>query len=122
MGSPRIHKNVTFLSIYFLTNLCYTVEISNSERGDYMMYQKNKEMQYIQTDETSLSVYNPVTGDAIFFDAEGIDILNALDEPCDLESLLATLCETYDTAPDDMREHVEEFLQQATAEKVVLVL
>ena len=92
------------------------------EEDDCMVYQKNKEMQYIQTDETSLSVYNPETGDAIFFDEKGIDILNALDEPCDLESLLTKLCEIYDVVPDDIREYVEEFLKTTTDEKVVLIL
>jgi len=86
-----------------------------------MVYQKNKEMQYIQTDETSLSVYNPVTGDAIFFDAEGIDILNALDEPRDLEGLIAALCEIYDAAPNNIREYAEKFLKKLTEEKVVLL-
>ena len=94
------------------------------ECEDCMVYQKNKEMQYIQTDETSLSVYNPETGDAIFFDEKGIDILNALDEPRDLEGLIAKLCEIYDAAPDDVdvRGYVEKFLVKAVEEKVVLVL
>lgn len=87
-----------------------------------MVYRKNENMDYIQTDETSLAVFDPETGDTHFFDETGIDILNILSEPCDLDMLLSKLCEIYDVAPDDIHEDVEEFLSETVEKKVVEVL
>ena len=87
-----------------------------------MVYQKNKSMEYIQRDETSLAVFDPESGDTHFFDEIGIDILGMLEEPCDLETLLQKLCAVYETSPDEIREDVEEFLQDTVSKKVVEVL
>lgn len=87
-----------------------------------MTYKKNEAMDYIQTDETSLAVFDPETGDTHFFDETGIDILNILNEPCDLEQLLSKLSELYDVAPEVMKADVEEFLADTTEKKVVEVL
>ena len=76
-----------------------------------MIYQKNKDLEYIQSDETSLAVFDPETQDTHFFDEVGIDILNALEEPCDLQMLLQKLCTIYDASPDEIRGDVEEFLK-----------
>lgn len=87
-----------------------------------MKYKKNESMDYIPSDETSLAVFDPETGDTHFFDETGIDILTILDEPCDLETLLEKLCEIYDATPDGIRSDVEEFLAKCIATKVVEVL
>lgn len=92
-------------------------------KGDsIMIYQKNNALNYIQTDDTSLAVYDPESGDTHFFDETGIDILNSLAEPCDMDGLLNKLCQIYDAAPEDIRGDVEEFLQEAISRKVVKVL
>ena len=54
------------------------------------------------------------------FDETGIDILNCLAEPCELEELLAKLCEIYDATPDDIRQDVVEFLEDTVAGGVVI--
>ncbi len=87
-----------------------------------MIYQKNEGMDYIQTDNTSLAVYDPESGDTHFFDETGIDILNSLTEPCDIDGLLKKLCQIYDAAPQDIRSDVEEFLQEAVSKQVVITL
>lgn len=89
---------------------------------DIMLYQKNKSMDYIQTDEVSLAVYDPESGDTHFFDETGIDILNSLDEPRDIDGLLNKLCQIYDTTPDEIRADVVEFIQETISKKVVTVL
>ena len=86
-----------------------------------MKYQKNANMDYIPTDETSLAVFDPESGDTHFFDETAIDILNCLDEPCDLPTLLNRLCEIYDATPDDIREDVQAFLVECVSKKVVEV-
>ncbi len=87
-----------------------------------MVYKKNENMDYIQSDETSLAVFDPDTGDTHFFDENGIDILNILSEPCDLDTLLSKLCAIYDVTPDAIKTDVEEFLSDTTQKKVVEIL
>lgn len=87
-----------------------------------MIYKKNGAMDYIQTDETSLAVFDPETGDTHFFNETGIDILNILSEPCDLEKILQKLCEIYDVTAGEIKSDVEDFLAETTRKKVVEVL
>ena len=87
-----------------------------------MKYKKNENMDYIPSDETSLAVFDPETGDTHFFDETGIDILNALESPCDMETLLCRLVEIYDVTPDDIREDVLAFLLECISKKVIEVI
>lgn len=87
-----------------------------------MKYQKNNAMDYISADETSLAVFDPESGDTHFFDETGIDILNALDEPSDLNTLLERLCMIYDTTPNDIHEDVLAFLVECISKKVIVVI
>ena len=92
------------------------------KKDDIMVYMKNKEMEHIPVDETSLTVFDSESGDVHFFDGPGIDILNALNEPRDLDSLLEKLYEEYEASPDDIKADVEQFLKEVVENKVVLVL
>ena len=87
-----------------------------------MQYKKNEAMDYIPTDETSLAVFDPETGDTHFFNETAIDILNSLEPPCELDTLLERLCEIYDATPDDIKEDVVEFLTEMVSKKVVEVI
>jgi PqqD family protein of HPr-rel-A system len=87
-----------------------------------MIYRKNEEMDYIQSSETSLAVYDPKSGDTHFFDETGIDILNILSEPRDIDVLIKKLCEMYSASPDDIRDDVEEFLDEVVKKKVVEII
>lgn len=86
-----------------------------------MTYQKNTAMDFIPADETSLAVFDPDSGNTYFFDETGIDILNALEESCDMDTLLQKLCEIYDTSPEEIRADVEEFLADTVQKKVVII-
>ncbi|MFR8001715.1 MAG: HPr-rel-A system PqqD family peptide chaperone [Hydrogeniiclostridium sp.] len=85
-----------------------------------MKYVKNTKMDFIQTDDTSLAVYDPESGDTHFFDETGTDILSFLSEPCGLEELLEKLCGVYEAAPGDIRGDVEEFLREVMEKGVVV--
>lgn len=87
-----------------------------------MVYKKNENMDYIQADETSLAVFDPESGDTYFFDETGIDILNVLSEPCDMETLLSKLCKIYEVTPEDVKEDVQEFIDDIISKKVIEVL
>lgn len=84
-----------------------------------MLYKKNESMDYIPTDDTSLAVFDPDSGDTHFFDETGVDILNLLSEPRDLEGLLAALCGVYAATPEEIRPDVEAFLEDCVSKKVV---
>lgn len=92
----------------------------NKDEDLTMTYQKNKDMDYISADETSLAVFDPQSGDTHFFDETGVDILNCLDTPITLDKLLEKLCEIYDATPLDIRGDVEEFLAECITKKVVI--
>ena len=94
----------------------------NKEEDLTMTYQKNKDMDYIAADETSLAVFDAESGDTHFFDETGVDILNCLDEPITLEELLDKLCEIYEASPSDIRADVEEFIAECVVKKVVIAL
>lgn len=86
-----------------------------------MTYQKNNQMDFIPADQTSLAVFDPESGTTWFFDETGIDILDALEDPCDIDTLLNRLCQIYDAQPDEIRADVEEFLADTVEKKVVLI-
>lgn len=96
--------------------------IAFRKEGTIVIYQKSNEVEYIQTDENSLAVFNPTTGDTHFFDETGLDILNILEEPSDMDMILTQLCEIYNATPDEIREDVEVFLSEAVDKKVVIIL
>lgn len=87
-----------------------------------MKYKKNEEMDYIPSDGTSLAVFDPESGDTHFFDEVAIDILNCLDNPCDMDTLLDRLCDIYDASPEDIRTDVTEFLIECIAKKIILAI
>jgi signal peptidase I len=93
-----------------------------NQQEDIMIYHKNSEMEYIPVDETSLTVFDPETGDVHFFDETGIAILDLLDEPKDLDSLVEKLSEMYDAPKDEIRSDVEQFLSETVDKKVIITL
>jgi PqqD family protein of HPr-rel-A system len=94
----------------------------NKEENLTVTYQKNKDMDYISVDETSLAVFDAESGDTHFFDETGVDILNCLEMPITMEDLLVKLCEIYDASPQDIRADVEEFIAECIVKKVVIAL
>lgn len=104
----------TQTDIYKLYNTLILQKENNS-----MIYQKNLDLDYIYADASSLAVFNPENSNTYFFDETGIDILNILTEPCDLNSLLERLCQIYDATPEEIRSDVEEFLAETIQKKVI---
>lgn len=91
-------------------------------KEEKMMYKKTEKMDFILSDETSLAVFDPDSGNTYFFDETGIDILNALDEPCEINELLEKLCEIYSVKPSEIKEDVEEFLADTVVKGVVEIV
>lgn len=89
------------------------------KEGFNMIYKKNAKIDFIPKDETSLTAFDPGTGTTYFFNETAINILNALDEPCDIDELLAKLCRIYNLPLEETRSDVEEFLAYTVQKKVV---
>lgn len=86
------------------------------------MYIKNTSLDYIQTDDTSLAVFDPASGNTYFFDSIGIDILTLLEQPIELEKLIAELCKIYLAKPDEIQTDVEEFLAYTVSKGIVTIV
>ncbi len=86
-----------------------------------IMYQKNKDLTYILTDETSLAIFNPESGETHLLDDIGIAILDRLNEPIALDTLLESLCKEFDAEPTQIHDDVEAFLAEMIQKKVVLL-
>ena len=87
-----------------------------------MNYKKTEKMDFIVTDETSLAVFDPESGDTYFFNEIGLDILNCINEPCSLEIILKKLCSIYDVTAEDIKNDVEEFLADTVTKGIVEIL
>lgn len=139
-GKPLASLPSTWITLSYLVNrtfrkCSYDVEITK-QSGVYrfyhqtiwkvedktMIYKKNEAMDYIPTDEASLAVFDPESGNTHFFDETATDILNSLEPPCDLDTLLSRLCKIYEAAPEDIKSDVVAFLTECIAKKVVEVL
>lgn len=99
----------------------YSVLILRKEENK-MDYKKTDKMDFILSDETSLAVFDPESGNTYFFDETGIDILNCLDVPCDIQTLLEKLCNIYSVTPEDIRSDVEEFLADTVTKGIVEII
>ena len=87
-----------------------------------MTYKKNDKMDYIKSDETSLAVFDPESGDTHFFDETGIDILEILTEERSMEVLLSELCKIYSVTAEEIKSDVEEFLAGAVSKGIVTII
>lgn len=99
----------------------YNNIILRKEDGE-MTYKKNEKMDYIKSDETSLAVFDPESGDTHFFDETGIDILEILSAERSLEVLLSELCKIYSVTAEEIKSDVEEFLASAVSKGIVKVV
>lgn len=99
----------------------YSVLILRKEENK-MDYKETDKMDFILSDETSLAVFDPESGNTYFFDETGIDILNCLDVPCDIQTLLEKLCNIYSVTPEDIRSDLEEFLADTVTKGIVEII
>ena len=121
--------NREFLKLHYDTNKVkksniyrlYSALILRKEENK-MNYQKTDKMDFILSDETSLAVFDPESGNTYFFDETGIDILNCLAVPCDIQTLLEKLCNIYSVTPEDIRSDVEEFLADTVTKGIVEII
>jgi hypothetical protein len=85
-----------------------------------MLLKKNDIMDFIEVDDGNLVVFDPDTGDAHFIDEIGEDIISILSNPCDIDSIVKTLSEKYDTPANEIKPNVEDFICSLIKKKVVV--
>ena len=113
----KLHQDISKVKKSNIYRL-YSALILGKEENK-MNYKKTDKMDFIHSDETSLAVFDPESGNTYFFDETGIDILNLLDVPCDIQTLLDKLCNIYSATTEDIRPDVEEFLVDTVTKGIV---
>lgn len=99
----------------------YDMMILKNKEGS-KMFIKNNNLDFIQSDESSLAVFDAQTGNTYFFDEIGIDILNILEIPQTLDTLLNSLCVIYEATPNEILSDVEEFLAESVSNNIIEII
>ena len=87
-----------------------------------MKYIKNNSMEFLETDDENIVVYDPESGDTHYISETGKAILSLLDEEIEFDELVSKLCEAYSAERDEIESDVREFLDELIGKKVVLSL
>ena len=85
-----------------------------------MLFKKNPDMEYIDTDESGLVIFNPESGDTCIVDEIGVSLFKAMGDGADLDTIVDTLLLEYDAPRKEIYHDVEDFLNQLVEQGIVL--
>ena len=85
-----------------------------------MLFKKNPDMEYIDTDESGLVIFNPESGDTCIVDEIGVSLFKAMGDGADLDTIVDTLLLEYDAPREEIYHDVEDFLNQLAEQGLVL--
>ena len=85
-----------------------------------MLFKKNLDMEYIDTDENGLVVFDPESGDTCIIDEVGVSLLNAVGDGATLDAIVDTLLQEYAAPREEITQDVEDFLNQLIAQRIIL--
>ena len=85
-----------------------------------MLFKKNPDMEYIDTDESGLVIFNPESGDTCIVDEIGVSLFKAMGDGADLDTIVDTLLLEYDAPREEIYHDVEDFLNQLVEQGIVL--
>lgn len=77
-------------------------------------------MEYIDTDESGLVIFNPESGDTCIIDEIGVSLFKAMGDGADLDTIVDTLLLEYDAPREEIFHDVEDFLNQLVEQGIVL--
>ncbi len=77
-------------------------------------------MEYIDTDESGLVIFNPESGDTCIVDEIGVSLFKAMGDGADLDTIVDTLLLEYDAPREEIYHDVEDFLNQLVEQGIVL--
>ena len=64
-----------------------------------MLFKKNPDMEYIETDETGLVIFDPASGNTCIIDEIGVALFKAMGDGATLDAIVDTLLQEYDASP-----------------------
>jgi PqqD family protein of HPr-rel-A system len=85
-----------------------------------MNYMKNEKMEYMSLDGGEEIVFDPESGNTHFLDQVGTDIINILDKPKSIESIIDELSKMYEADKLEMESDVKEFMSNLLEKQVVV--
>lgn len=85
-----------------------------------MLFKKNPNMEYIETDESGLVIFNPESGDTCIVDEIGVSLFKAMGEGASLDTIVDTLLLEYAAPREEILHDVEEFLNQLSEQEIVI--
>lgn len=92
-----------------------------------MLYKKNPDMEFIETDENGVVVFDPVSGDSCILNDIGCSILHALEQAAGQdpgaspEAVAHCLSLEYDAPIAQIEADVQEFLSALLAQGVIQI-
>ena len=85
-----------------------------------MLFKKNPDMEYIETDESGLVIFNPESGDTCIIDEIGVSLFKAMGDGATLDAIVDTLLLEYAAPREEIYHDVEEFLNQLKEQGIVI--
>lgn len=85
-----------------------------------MVYKRNEQMEFLETEDGRMVVFDPATGDTHFLDETGRTIMDLLSKPSEEAALVRDLMTCYETEEDTIAADVRTFLSELQEKDVVL--
>ena len=85
-----------------------------------MLFKKNPDMEYIETDETGLVIFDPESGNTCIIDEIGVSLFKAMGDGATLDTIVDTLLLEYAASRDEILHDVEDFLDQLMQQGIIV--
>lgn len=85
-----------------------------------MLFKKNPDMEYIETDETGLVIFDPASGNTCIIDEIGVALFKAMGDGAALDAIVDTLLQEYDASREEILHDVEDFLNQLMQQGIIV--
>ena len=85
-----------------------------------MLFKKNPDMEYIETDETGLVIFDPASGNTCIIDEIGVALFKAMGDGATLDTIVDTLLQEYDALREEILHDVEDFLNQLMQQGIIV--
>ena len=85
-----------------------------------MLFMKNPNMEYIETDETGLVIFDPESGNTCIIDEIGVSLFKAMGDGASLDTIVDNLLLEYDAPREEILHDVEDFLNQLLQQGIIV--
>lgn len=77
-------------------------------------------MEYIETDETGLVIFDPESGNTCIIDEIGVSLFKAMGDGATLDTIVDTLLLEYAASREEILHDVEDFLDQLMQQGIIV--